>query len=1322
MLRFYLIHSISQQRVVYMKWYQAHVRVMAHLFKLGLFDKVNTSYRNFCMESNPSAKDQLIELVSDEDIKLYCEALSEKKLAGNKLTTQNIVNYYYKATTCFVMFKALQKVAGKKLAKLSVIDDMPNECYQELFVPNGQINDDVIIKACTKQDFTYSPKEFVSSFLNFKVSDYLNGDSFALPELPCNDSIMAHFIREQNGNYACELAQKVISPYLDFDDEGDDSDHLAVKKAKAKGINYFDSDAQLETCFGLLKVIDLLGMHLLLVAQRRQYLFQCYRYDDLRSNYEALTKVNSQDIVRLHCNAVIACSVFEETRENLLSINSRIKDINCMVKAYVGLNDALYQYICYFYEFFVDLLPNEKCTNLPFKWEVGFYFYNLYEPFKLFSALQANLLVNVNNLLRLDLKLATAMANPISYDKELVNILTSGLPANIYELCAHFAPSFANTELSHPKVVNFEEIVNSVMSYGQSLNYATPKLPYVIKKDSEFNVDDNGNPNWLKRESYLQKISEVHERLARDVINDPQPMVFSRKLNLYLDIFCFASVLVELCHNFYFRTLCFSAVVPIKGEKACFDFDLTHCDTEWTSQIYESYQELLKDEALGALMKAHKACLEHLILILDLQGDSNLLYEDRYLSNLLRKTNNYDQELADNLASNKDSSNKPALSKVEQLLLNKTSISFLQECQNIINLCKDLINNNSQLDMSLNNQQNKFIFVKEQIFSGFYNLCGVPVKALMKYLMFNLDNVPEDLKLNAGISPSNVLSKESNQSDVDVNHRFYQGLYEVLLAMRGKDINIFSNEIVPYIDLATKDDFSRSLNSVHLFIQDFSCKSANYIIFFAYKRLIQSVDYNSAIKKQICKNTLFANSALCFIVPSNALCVKYIMISLAKVFAKQVLSYTKVKQVEEHSEYLNMLYNVVHKAFKFDSNNFAKIKNLIALSDQDTVVLSEQFEYKSYLGEVVDVLKMMDMVCCNYSQYNDKLFYISDLGDIESFIALFHDLSVDSTAVLERMDDEYFDDLDEENGFFAPYFTDNYYIAMSAYYIRTMLTLDEELNQRELLVVGEFFGGDLRDFIEEEQERGSGDPGAFLFSLFNRRHRELQPTKTQQRFINLVKDKVQLLADEELYNTLNLESNKASTQIVDSSSTAKAKASNKAKAKAKAKAKGTTTKSKADSAVAASEDTAAEVKKATRSTRAKKDDKAEAVAEASSEPKAKTTTKATATKSRAKKVDSSIKIGDDPYANVIIEPLDAIEDKPQKKATRAKKASTVTATAKATATKSRAKKVATATSTEANANSATKATDAKPKKKASTARTTSGASSSTRAKKSTANS
>ena len=441
------------------------------------------------------------------------------------------------------------------------------------------------------------------------------------------------------------------------------------------------------------------------------------------------------------------------------------------------------------------------------------------------------------------------------------------------------------------------------------------------------------------------------------------------------------------------------------------------------------------------------------------------------------------------------------------------------------------------------------------------------------------------------------------------------------------------------------------------------------------------------------------------------------MISLAKVFAKQVLSYTKVKQVEEHSEYLNMLYNVVHKAFKFDSNNFAKIKNLIALSDQDTVVLSEQFEYKSYLGEVVDVLKMMDMVCCNYSQYNDKLFYISDLGDIEKFIALFHDLSVDSTAVLERMDDEYFDDLDEENGFFAPYFTDNYYIAMSAYYIRTMLTLDEELNQRELLVVGEFFGGDLRDFIEEEQERGSGDPGAFLFSLFNRRHRELQPTKTQQRFINLVKDKVQLLADEELYNTLNLESNKASTQIVDSSSTAKAKA--------KAKAKGTTTKSKADSAVAASEDTAAEVKKATRSTRAKKDDKAEAVAEASSEPKAKTTTKATATKSRAKKVDSSIKIGDDPYANVIIEPLDAIEDKPQKKATRAKKASTVTATAKATATKSRAKKVATATSTEANANSATeatKATDAKPKKKASTARTTSRTSSSTRAKKSTAKS
>ena len=38
-----------------MKWYQAHLRVMSHLFELGFFDEINTSYRNYSIEGTISA-------------------------------------------------------------------------------------------------------------------------------------------------------------------------------------------------------------------------------------------------------------------------------------------------------------------------------------------------------------------------------------------------------------------------------------------------------------------------------------------------------------------------------------------------------------------------------------------------------------------------------------------------------------------------------------------------------------------------------------------------------------------------------------------------------------------------------------------------------------------------------------------------------------------------------------------------------------------------------------------------------------------------------------------------------------------------------------------------------------------------------------------------------------------------------------------------------------------------------------------------------------------------------------------------------------------
>ena len=265
-----------------------------------------------------------------------------------------------------------------------------------------------------------------------------------------------------------------------------------------------------------------------------------------------------------------------------------------------------------------------------------------------------------------------------------------------------------------------------------------------------------------------------------------------------------------------------------------------------------------------------------------------------------------------------------------------------------------------------------------------------------------------------------------------------------------------------------------------------------------------------------------------------------------------------------------------------------------------------------------------------------------------------------------------------------PYFNAQNYVSINKDYVCMAISSGEErLSIPQLSVVEHFFGQEISAMIKAEDDRYYGVKNVSVYLWSRHRPREKGITKTNIRFINLVSENMRIMDDEELHQLLNLDNQKISTQIVDSSAPAAA---------SKPKAKAVTTKGKAvkaaDNAEVADTAKVTQTKSTKKATRAKKTSKAEETSSATN------------------------------CAKVVTHKVDEVKADAKAKA-KAK------ATIKATATKSRAKKVATATSTEANADSATeatKATGAKPKKKASTARTTSKASSSTRAKKSTANS
>ena len=1267
-----------------MKWCHAQLRVMLRLFELGLFDEVNTCYRKYCIEGTKSDFESFKSLVlEDNDIKLYCDEFKPQNISKKKRDYSDIVAYYYKATACFTMVKAIPKISESKLNKIKAYEDMPVRSYNVLFEQNGDIKDDVLIKAFKKQDFPCSPKVFVSTLLSFNQNLHPFGLDLVLP------SWTEFGVLNKNKILTSQAAQDTISSTkpLGFS-EIESSKKIQAETDKeaptSKEVNYFNIDSKLDSGLQVLKIIDLLGMHLLLVAQRRQYMFERYSCDDLRSHYKALEKVNSDDVVRLHNNALDACLAFEENFKGLHINASYFNDCNMLVKDYVGRIDALYQYIGYFVQLFYALEPHYHCTNKRNSWEVEYYYFNLYDPFKHLSALQSKILIVVNSFLSADVNLIKCLTDYYSYEQEIVNGMLGSIPQSVFDICANFAPSFDDVNLSNPSVVDFKAIVNSVMSYYQSLNHAFPTLPYPINKGSKYDVEDCGEIIWLKRRyrDSHNKIYAINEKLAYEVINDPKPIVFSRKLNVYFDMFCVISELVELYNNYYLS--CIYIANGIKpGSKLSFAFDLSYCGEDLVKTLYPAYELLLKDETFIKLIECHQACFEHLVLILDLQGDINLLYEDNYMSNLLRKTNNYDQEIADSLTRNipaRDGSDSSNLSKAEQLLLNKTCISYLQDCQKIVQLNKEFVEKTTELDKFLNEKLENFVFSKNKLFSQFQNICLNPIIAFSQYIISNLDNVPEDLKLNLAGASSNV--RLNNEDSIELNQSFYKCMYETLLAFFAKNMNQYIRVAVPYSKLATKEDFAKSLSSVGIpFNYKFEFSNSNYLVLVAYKRLLQNYNYDQFISKHICYNTLFINGALIWIINIYSYSLNCTILPIAKYFVRLVLSFTRINQVKEYQHYLNIIYNLLQKLTKLFSTKLAKIKNLIELVGQGNVVLCECFEYKSYLGEIVDVFSLYEGLWRKFKSTYTEINSIYDACQISDFRSLYKDLLEDAPRVLQCIDVNFFKNMGTKSHTAMPYFNAQNYVSINKDYVCMAISSGEErLSIPQLSVVEHFFGQEISAMIKAEDDRYYGVKNVSVYLWSRHRPREKGITKTNIRFINLVSENMRIMDDEELHQLLNLDNQKISTQIVDSSAPAAA---------SKPKAKAVTTKGKAvkaaDNAEVADTAKVTQTKSTKKATRAKKTSKAEETSSATN------------------------------CAKVVSPKVDEVKADAKAKAK---------ATIKATATKSRAKKVATATSTEANADAteATMATDVKPKQKASTARTNSKASSSTRAKKSTANS
>ena len=286
------------------------------------------------------------------------------------------------------------------------------------------------------------------------------------------------------------------------------------------------------------------------------------------------------------------------------------------------------------------------------------------------------------------------------------------------------------------------------------------------------------------------------------------------------------------------------------------------------------------------------------------------------------------------------------------------------------------------------------------------------------------------------------------------------------------------------------------------------------------------------MNKQICKNTFFANSALYLLLCSNFNCVNWLMATMVKLFVNHLWQIKRVKQVTEFIDYYNAVYNVVSKLKGIVKSHDAKLDNLKNLAYQDNVVLSESFEYKSYLSEVVYSLSLLSHLCKQYVDIEPALESVYRNGEIENFLALYTDLLEEPHKVLMQINGKYFHDIFMKESTIYPYLINEQYHTVNNEYTKNFAYYLYGVRYYALEpLVGQLFGEDLNVCLSSADR----DLACYVHLKWENISSRGKLTKVTCKMVELVKEKLHLMSDSELNKLLNIDSKLISTQIVDSS-------------------------------------------------------------------------------------------------------------------------------------------------------------------------------------------
>lgn len=1001
----------------------AHRKLLSRMIAVGLFDDYFASIEKYTA-GNANERLYLQDCVKPYDIDLsFPHKNNFSKDTNFSLFFKGIRDYMnlYSIHVMFTLLKEDKGLIHYSLKAFEIEDYLDSVSDEHLKHTSENLDyfelDSIeffgfrqIVTNDSFEDYLYKTKNSIKRlntddcdpnfhFLSFSETAFFNTSDEALKDKFSNLMLNVNSLLQQktksHANTASHAHKKRVKKHT-ANSKQPSSANFAYRVSPDMPLSYFQPSKTADFGFNLIKSIDLFGLHLILVAQRREAIFKASLSDNFRGNYHAIENIDLNRLISLRDIAINACHEYKTTCSAV--VNQPELHSKCL-RSYIDRNSALLEYAYFYNNMFHSLVKYTYQVNLKPWFFSDKFFDNNWVYVELLEFCKSIFSTDALFLFTANPNKAICLIH--NSDNKLLDLFNNCATVTMYEACSKFASTFDNLESTHPLVADFKDIAQKVINYRQELKISCPKFPFPVKLD---NYTYEPHDSDIDASKYAQALRDTYLRQGGQKFNLASKVLeLNYQPNDYVLIFSCMSFVLDAINDIYISLF----AIKTSNKRISCIFNWYGDNSKDVEVIFPLYKKWSKHPIIAKLADTHKRCFEMLVLILDLKGELHELYEDDYFSELLKNTGSFDEEFALSLSNNDgigedklDQKQPVELSKQEKVLLNKAAISFIKIVNEFSQTFYDLANNNYliEIDEIWSQLTEKHRTYFNSCFSNIKNILHA-INCFTNSLIISLDNVPLELK-------PNFVDHGQDYENSEINVLLYQSIKEAFYIIYSLALNNCAPAFASYWNYQDVESFKKYYSLTCPFLRNFFMFDRNSFSIFGMNRMLAlnpNLDEKELAKvKQsyICEHVFVE-----LVITRIDHFLKLLLTCIECCLVNYVARLTTKKSVVANLNEINILFSIckfLHKLAPLKSHGLS----LFSQANMEHIFLTENDEFRGIIRQYLNIFKTIAKVVVSPDYDDFKLDELNHQNLLVRYVYFLEQLLSDPATVLTYLNYE----------------------------------------------------------------------------------------------------------------------------------------------------------------------------------------------------------------------------------------------------------------------------------------------------------------------------